>query len=135
MPSLATAGLVILRNRTLLLAYSNNKRAFYLPGGKIKPGETAQQALVREAREELYLDIDVGDLKYYTHITAPAFGEKKGLIMEQECFLYQPVAELRPGAEIGSIRYFNINDYKSEPAQVPGVVMIMRQLKDEGWID
>lgn len=32
------------------------------PGGKIEPGETPQEALIREIREELDADIEVGDL-------------------------------------------------------------------------
>ena len=32
------------------------------PGGKIEPGETPQQALVREIREELATEIKVGEL-------------------------------------------------------------------------
>lgn len=32
------------------------------PGGKIEAGETPQQALVREIREELTVEIEVGDL-------------------------------------------------------------------------
>ncbi len=31
------------------------------PGGKVEPGESPQQALVREIREELGVEIDVGD--------------------------------------------------------------------------
>jgi len=32
---LPTAGLIALKGDKLLLAYSNNKKAWYLPGGKI----------------------------------------------------------------------------------------------------
>jgi len=135
MASLATAGIVIIHNRKLLLAFSNNKQAFYLPGGKINPGESPEEALVRESSEELNLNISISDLKFYIHISAPAFGEKTGVTMEQECFLYDPVVEPQPGAEIGSIRFFSMHDYKPEPAQVPGVVMILQRLKEEGRID
>ena len=31
-------------------------------GGKVEPGETKQQALVRECREELAVTLDVGDV-------------------------------------------------------------------------
>jgi 8-oxo-dGTP diphosphatase len=36
------------------------------PGGKINPGETHEQALRREMREELDADVEVNELVYYT---------------------------------------------------------------------
>jgi len=38
--TLITAGLIVIKDKQLLLAFSNNKQAFYLPGGKADPGET-----------------------------------------------------------------------------------------------
>ena len=40
------------------------KGSWAVPGGKIRPGETMQQALVREIKEETGLDIQVGDIIY-----------------------------------------------------------------------
>lgn len=42
--------------------YGDFKGQWEFPGGKIEPGETSQQALVREIKEELEVTIAVGDL-------------------------------------------------------------------------
>ena len=42
--------------------YGDFKDWWEFPGGKIEEGETPQQALIREIKEELDVDIKVGDL-------------------------------------------------------------------------
>jgi len=132
---LATAGLLIVENRKLLLAYSRNKRCFYLPGGKIDEGETATRALCREIAEELNVMIGEHELKYHTHITAPAYGEDHGIIMEQDCFFLHRSVTPQPSAEIGELKFFSLNDYLSEKNRAPGAVMILELLQRDGLID
>jgi len=130
-----TVGLLAIKDKKLLLAFSKNKQCFYLPGGKIDTGETAKQALCREIAEELNTQLEETDLVYYTHITAPAYGEASGIIMEQDCFFshaaFQPIAS----AEIGELRYFSLAEYLLQKNKAPGAVMILALLTREGLID
>ena len=132
---LPTAGLLIIQDRKLLLAYSKNKHCYYLPGGKIDTTETAVQALCREIKEELNVPLQETELVYYTHITAPAYGEKKGMIMEQDCFLVNKAIQPAAAAEIGELKYFSLEEYLAQPQTAPGAVKIMGLLKDDNLID
>ena len=135
MMKLPTVGLLMIQNRKLLLAYSRNKKCFYLPGGKIDEGETAAMALCREIAEEMNITIDQVELEYHTHITAPAYGEEDGIIMEQDCFFLHRNVAPQASAEIGELKYFSLDDYLSEPNRAPGAVMILERLQLEGLID
>jgi len=132
---LPTAGLLLIKDRKLLLAYSINKQCFYLPGGKIDEGETAAEALCREIAEELNIYLQEDELEFYTHISAPAYGEKNGVIMEQDCFLSENTEEPEASAEIGELRYFTLNEYLLETNKAPGAVMVLELLKEDELID
>lgn len=51
------------------------------PGGKIQPGETAEKALVREIREELAVEIEIGALYETVEYDYPTFH------LSMKCFL------------------------------------------------
>ncbi|HET9824985.1 MAG TPA: NUDIX domain-containing protein [Chitinophagaceae bacterium] len=132
---LVTAGLLIIENRKLLFAYSKNKKCFYLPGGKVDSGETPLQALRREIKEELDVTLSDGDLEYYAHITAPAYGENDGIMMEQDCFFIKRKIEPNANAEISELKYFSLQEYLGEANRAPGAVKILELLKERGQID
>ena len=73
---------IIEQNGKILIARRQKddplKGKWEFPGGKIMEGETHEQCLKRELREELDIDIEVGDLQYstqhmYSHIAVELF--------------------------------------------------------------
>lgn len=128
---LPTAGLVAIKDKKLLLAYSIHKQAWYLPGGKVDVGETALQSVQREVLEELNVELKADGLKYYCHVSAPAYGEPEHVTMQQDCFLYNLVEEVKASNEIGELKYFDLESYLKEPAQVVGVLKVFENLHND----
>lgn len=74
-------------------------------------------------------------MKYYAHISAPTYGEKNGIVMEQDCFFINKPVKPAASAEIGELRYFSLAEYLTEINKALGAVMILELLKQDGHID
>ncbi|MCR5730853.1 MAG: (deoxy)nucleoside triphosphate pyrophosphohydrolase [Ruminococcus sp.] len=66
--------------------YGEFKGMWEFPGGKIESGETPQQALVRETREELATEIKVGELIDTVEYDYPGFH------LSMDCFWCEVVS-------------------------------------------
>ena len=76
MKTIEVVAAVIIDNGKILATqrgYGDYKDYWEFPGGKVEPGETGEEALAREIREELKAEIEVGDMFYTVEYDYPKF--------------------------------------------------------------
>jgi len=89
-----------IKNRQLLSAVSKGKETYYIPGGKRDPGESDEEALVREIKEELSVDIKRDTIFYFDTFKAQADGKEEGVIVKITCYMGDFQGEIKPDSEI-----------------------------------
>lgn len=100
------AAILIDSDGQTLLVRKRGTQAFMQPGGKIDAGEQPVQALVRELREELNLDIDPSKAAYIGTFSGPAANEP-GFTVEAQMFQIQIDVAVTPAAEIEEVRWID----------------------------
>ena len=96
----------------LLLVRKRGTDRFMQPGGKIDPGETAAEALIRELHEELTLVVAPEDLVYLGRFDAPAANEA-GHVVDAEIFFVTATGEAVASAEIDELIWMSPADAAS----------------------
>ena len=66
-----------LQEGKILMTRSRGNDTFYIPGGKREPGETDEQALLREIREELSVELIPSSLNRMGTFQAQAHGSPR----------------------------------------------------------
>ncbi|MBR0228160.1 MAG: 8-oxo-dGTP diphosphatase MutT [Clostridia bacterium] len=106
--------------------YGSAKDGWEFPGGKIEPGETPEQALVREIREELNAEIAVGEKLTQVEWDYPDFHLSMGCYW---CAVASGALTLR---EHESARWLHLSELDAVdwlPADRVAVAAIKRQAK------
>lgn len=98
---------VLLRDRQLLVTRSKGKDFFIAPGGKRETGETAREALQRELREELQIDIDPTSLETLGTFHALATGHEDVHLKMDVFIVPNWDGEITPAAEVAEVRWIN----------------------------
>ena len=94
----------------ILAARSRGRDVYFLPGGKREPGESDEEALVREVSEELSVALKRDTLRLLHVFEAQAHGKPEGVLVRMTCFTGDYDGELRPASEIEEIAWLTHAD-------------------------
>jgi len=87
-------------DRRILSTRSRGKDTWYLPGGKRESGESDHEALIREVREELSVNLVPDSIRYEGTFEAQAHGKSAGMTVRMTCYSADYEGELEPSSEI-----------------------------------
>ena len=120
-----------LHNGQLLSTRSRGKDRYYIPGGKREAGETDQQTLLREIKEELTVELDPASLEHAGTFEAPAHGHPEGVLVRMTCYRGTYIGKLQPAAEIEEMVWLT---FRNRPEVSAVDQLIFDWLREEGFL-
>lgn len=110
-----------LKEKKLLSTRSKGKEVWYIPGGKREGNETDHEALIREVKEELTVDLLPDSIHYYGTFEAPAHGKPEGTMVRMTCYTARYTGSLQPSSEIEECTYVPYA-WKEKSSPVDGLI-------------
>ena len=102
--------------------YGELKGGWEFPGGKVEPGETSQQALIREIIEELDTEIKVGELIDTVEYDYPTFH------LSMDCFWAEVKAGHLELKEAEAAKWLT-KDQLDSVAWLPADILLIDQIR------
>ena len=122
---------IYLQNQHLLSTRSKGKDTYYIPGGKREPGETDQEALLREIKEELTIDLQPETITFFGQFEAQAHGKPEGTFVRMLCYTAEFSGTIRAAAEIEEVLWLQ---YAGRERSSPVDRVIFDVLKEKNLI-
>lgn len=122
---------IYLKDKKILATLSRGKDTYYIPGGKREEGETDEQTLLREVKEELSVSIKPETIKYYGTFEAQAHGKAEGVLVKMTCYMADFEGDLKADSEIAEVTWL---DYKDLDKISPVDKLIYQDLYEKGYI-
>ena len=123
---------ICIKDRKVLGTVSKGKDKFYIPGGKRENYENDIEALIREIKEELTVDLDIPTIRYYGAFKAQADGKPEGTLVKTSCYMSDYNGEIKPDSEIDRILWMTSKDMNGASTVVQQILndLIERDLID-----
>jgi 8-oxo-dGTP diphosphatase len=123
---------VHIKDRRVLSTLSKGKDTYYIPGGKREAGESDQDALSREIKEELDVRLIPASLRFMGAFEAQAHGKGEGVGVRMTCYTGDFEGEIKPTNEVGEVAWF---EHKDRERSSPVDKIIFDWLKERDLID
>ena len=88
------------------------------PGGKVEPGETPEQCLIRELQEEIGIETDIPCLAPLT-FASHSYNDFHLLMPLFVCRRFRGIAQPKEGQALKWVRPKQMRDYPMPPADAP----------------
>lgn len=126
---------IIIKDRKALAERSTGKPAYVQPGGRIEPGETAAQALVRELKEEFDITVNEDDLEYFGKFSAAAANHPSQQVHMEVFMVKKWQGEIKPCSEVEELLWLTSNPPKDVEIGSIFVHDILPRLYQQNLID
>lgn len=108
---------IIIQDSKVLMCRSRGNQHYYLPGGKLEAGESEQEAIIRECKEELGIDLIPETISKHSRFEADAYGFPEPRIVVMNCYQFNFNGEIKAQSEVKDIFWASSNDHdKLAPA-------------------
>jgi 8-oxo-dGTP diphosphatase len=121
-----------IKDRKILVTLNKGKDIWYIPGGKREPGESDLQALIREVREELSVNINPKSTTLYKVFEAQAHGKPEGTLVRMTCYTGTFTGTLTASSEVSQLDFFT---HRQKHLTGPVDHLILDDLKANRLID
>jgi 8-oxo-dGTP pyrophosphatase MutT (NUDIX family) len=131
-PEIDKLAWLYIKDKQVLGARSKGKVTCYIPGGKREAGESDADALIREIREELSIDLIPETIAPLGTFKAQADAKPEGTMVKMSCYRAEFQGEIRASAEIEEVVWLRHQD---KDKCSPVVKIILDWLVERGIID
>ena len=101
---------ILINDKTILSTRSFGKDKFYIPGGKREQGETDAEALCREIKEELSVELIIDTMQFVGEFQAQAHGHPDGKMVKMTCYMANYTGVLAAASEIEEVKWLTSSD-------------------------